>query len=95
MCFSKASITTFYGEDYYNVSSTVIDSNEEAPSSKDALAITLSKVILSVFRNLPVSEAQLVNQLSFILSASLFVCSFSNVLTTFKSFSRFSRSFKF
>lgn len=85
----KLPLLLFYGEDYYNVSSTVIDSNEEAPSSKDALAITLSKVILSVFRNLPVSEAQLVNQLSFILSASLFVCSFSNVLTTFKSFSRF------
>ncbi|KAF6063219.1 Abscisic acid G-protein coupled receptor family protein [Candida albicans] len=64
----KLPLLLFYGEDYYNVSSTVI---------------------LSVFRNLPVSEAQLVNQLSFILSASLFVCSFSNVLTTFKSFSRF------
>lgn len=53
------------------------------------MAITLSKVILTIFYNLPVSESQLVNQLSFILSASLFICSFSNVLTTFKSFSKF------
>ncbi|CAK9438439.1 uncharacterized protein LODBEIA_P26630 [Lodderomyces beijingensis] len=70
------------------VHSEVIDSNEEAPSTKDALAITISKIILSIFQNIPMSETQLVNQLSFILSGSLFCCSFTNVLTTFKSFSR-------
>ncbi|KAG7664428.1 uncharacterized protein J8A68_002031 [[Candida] subhashii] len=65
-----------------------IADDSETPTSKDALAITLAKVILSIFSNLPVSKAQLVNQLSFVLSGSLFICSFSNVLFTFKSFSR-------
>lgn len=85
----KLPILFFYGEQDYTVQSEVIDSAEEPSISKDALAITLSKVILTIFYNLPVSESQLVNQLSFILSASLFICSFSNVLTTFKSFSKF------
>ncbi|RCK55947.1 Golgi pH regulator [Candida viswanathii] len=85
----KLPILYIYGEDDYTIQSEVIDSGEEKSISRDALAITLSKVILTIFYNLPVSESQLVNQLSFILSASLFVCSFSNVLTTFKSFSKF------
>ncbi|CAI5757905.1 unnamed protein product [Candida verbasci] len=69
------------------VESAVVEP-EEAPSSKDALAITLSKLILSII-SVPMSEAQLVNQLSFILSGSLFICSFSNVLRTFQSFNKF------
>lgn len=85
----KLPVLYYYGEDDYTIQSEVIDSNEEPSISRDALAITLSKIILTIFYNLPVSESQLVNQLSFILSASLFVCSFSNVLTTFKSFSKF------
>lgn len=61
-----------------------------APSaSKDALATTLSKMILFIFHTLPVTESQLINLFSFVLSGSLFVCSFSNVLMTFKSFGRF------
>lgn len=72
--------------------SQIIEVAQEAPSAKDALAITIAKVIVSMFRDLPISETQLVNQLSFILSGSLFCCSFSNVVTTFKSFSRIFQS---
>lgn len=58
-------------------------------NTKDALAITIAKIIQSVFGYLPISEVQLINQVSFILSGSLFVCSFQNVLITFKSLGRF------
>ncbi|KAK6454061.1 Abscisic acid G-protein coupled receptor-domain-containing protein [Scheffersomyces xylosifermentans] len=87
-----------YAEDFeiHPTDTNVID--EQTPdaellkatsTTKDALATTLAKLILLVFHNLAISETQLVNQLSFILSGSLFVCSFSNVLVTFKSFGRF------
>lgn len=59
----------------------------QTSNTKDALAITLAKLILSL-TSLPIAETQLVNQISFILSGSLFICSFSNVLITFKSFSK-------
>ncbi|ODV78529.1 uncharacterized protein CANTADRAFT_53760 [Suhomyces tanzawaensis NRRL Y-17324] len=72
---------------------SVVDLPEDEESgvstSNDALAITLAKLVLSCFPNLPVSETQLINQLGFILLGSLFICSFSNVLITFKSFTRF------
>lgn len=58
-------------------------------NTKDALAITIAKIIQSVFGYLPMSEVQLINQVNFILSGSLFVCSFQNVLITFKSLGRF------
>lgn len=67
------------------------DASNEAlnKNTKDALAITIAKIIQSVFGYLPMSEVQLINQVSFILSGSLFVCSFQNVLITFKSLGRF------
>lgn len=67
------------------------DASSEAlnKNTKDALAITIAKIIQSVFGYLPMSEVQLINQVSFILSGSLFVCSFQNVLITFKSLGRF------
>lgn len=52
--------------------------------TKDALAVTAAKVIQAIF-NFPISEDQLINQISFILSGSLFLGSFSNVLITLKS----------
>ncbi|KAK6463320.1 Abscisic acid G-protein coupled receptor-domain-containing protein [Scheffersomyces coipomensis] len=75
-------------------SSSIIDEDQtqkpipQTPS-KDALAVTLSRIVLFTFRNITISEAQLANQLSFVLSGGLFICSFSNVLLTFKSFTRF------
>ncbi|KAI3406407.2 hypothetical protein KGF56_000888 [Candida oxycetoniae] len=88
--FVKLPLSYIYGPPIYDdgVHSEVIDSKQEAPSSKDALAISISKIILTIFGNIPISELQLVNQLSFILSGSLFCCSFTNVLTTLKSFSQ-------
>lgn len=84
---------------YWNPIDDAIDTNiiddkfeDVTSSSRDALATTLAKLILSIF-NIGVSEAQLIQQLSFILSGSLFVCSFSNVLNTFKSFRKFFPTF--
>ncbi|EGW35360.1 uncharacterized protein SPAPADRAFT_58585 [Spathaspora passalidarum NRRL Y-27907] len=65
------------------------DDLEDETRSKDAIAITIAGLILTIFKNLPISKAQLVNQLSFVISGGLFICSFNNVLITFKSFSRF------
>lgn len=56
--------------------------------TRDALAVTITKIIQSIFTNIPLSEDQLVNQIGFILSGGLFLCSFSNVLVTFKSFGK-------
>mmetsp|Transcript_5947 Transcript_5947/g.7253 ORF Transcript_5947/g.7253 Transcript_5947/m.7253 type:complete len:189 (+) Transcript_5947:1372-1938(+) len=64
------------------------DYNDETVSNTDALAITISKLILSTTQ-LSIQETQLVNQISLILSGSLFICSFSNVLKTFQSFTKF------
>lgn len=81
-------------EDLHNAATNVIDEKTTSDAAlnkntKDALAITIAKIIQSVFGYLPMSEMQLINQVSFILSGSLFVCSFQNVLTTFKSLGRF------
>ena len=71
----------------------IIDDKESSAAlnknTKDALAITIAKIIQGLFGYLPMSETQLINQVSFILSGSLFVCSFQNVLVTFKSLGRF------
>ncbi|GEQ69645.1 hypothetical protein JCM33374_g3318 [Metschnikowia sp. JCM 33374] len=73
--------------------SNIIDDKDSSETlnknTKDALAITIAKVIQGVFGYLPISETQLINQVSFILSGSLFACSFQNVLVTFKSLGRF------
>lgn len=63
--------------------------NQDDVIPKDALAITLSKLILSIFPDLPMSNEQLTSQLSFILTGVLFCCSFSNVLLTFNQFSKY------
>lgn len=74
---------------FWAESAAVPDDNEASlnKNTKDALAITIAKLIQSI-GYLPMSETQLINQVSFILSGSLFVCSFQNVLTTFKSAGR-------
>lgn len=64
------------------------DPESASTPTKDALAVTLSKIVMSFF-TVPFSETQLINQISFILSGSLFLCSFSNVQTTLKSYGRF------
>lgn len=58
------------------------------PAARDALAVSLARIINSVFK-LPFSDTQLTNQISFVLLAGLFVCSFSNVVLTFRSVGRF------
>lgn len=72
------------------VSNSGLDRNgsEGAVHSKDALALTLAKIVQS-FNYFPLSETQLVHQISFLLSGSLFACSFQNVLVTFKTIGRF------
>lgn len=60
----------------------------ESMKTKDALAITIAKLIQTTFTQLPISEQQLVNQVSFILSGSLFACSLQNVLVTVKTLTR-------
>lgn len=72
---------------YYLYPDNITVSGESLEASNDALAITISKLIRSLV-NIEVSEVQLINQISFILSGGLFICSFSNVLMTFKSFGK-------
>lgn len=62
-------------------------SNDNEVVPRDALAITLSKLLSPVFPQL--TNEQLVSQLSFILTGGLFLCSFSNVLLTFNQFSKY------
>ncbi|KAF7582771.1 Abscisic acid G-protein coupled receptor family protein [Clavispora lusitaniae] len=75
-------------ENIHDSMRNVIDDKDSSESlnknTKDALAITVVKILQSV-GYLPMSETQLINQVSFILSGSLFVCSLQNVLVTFKS----------
>lgn len=60
----------------------------ESLKTKDALAITIAKIIQGLFTLLPIPELQLVNQVSFFLSGSLFLCLFQNVLVTVKTLTR-------
>lgn len=75
-------------ENIHDSMRNVIDDKDSSEllnkNTKDALAITVAKILQSV-GYLPMSETQLINQVSFILSGSLFVCSLQNVLVTFKS----------
>lgn len=80
-------------EELHDATKDIIDTKEVSTealnkNTKDALAITIAKLIQSVFGYEAMSETQLINQVSFIISGSLFVCSFQNVLVTFKSFGR-------
>lgn len=80
-------------EDLHNEKTNIIDDKEISGETinkhtKDALAITVAKILQSV-GYFPYSEIQLINQVSFILSGLLFLCSFQNVLVTFKSVGRF------
>lgn len=75
--------------DNYEAPSSVIDNKLSLggglnKNTKDALAITVAKLLLAA-GFLALSETQLINQVSFILSGSLFLCSFQNVAVTFKS----------
>lgn len=81
----------FMGSHATDDSETLINDyhdEDDAANSNDALAITITKLIISMTQ-ISMLETQLVNQISLILSGSLFVCSFSNVLKTFQSFSKF------
>lgn len=76
---------------YMHDKTNVIDTQEIIPdediingNTRDALAVTLAKLIQTIV-SIPISEAQLVTQISFVLAGSLFLCSFSNVLVTLKS----------
>lgn len=60
----------------------------ESMKTKDALAITIAKLIQTTLTHYPIPEEQLVNQVSFMLSGSLFACSFQNVLVTVKTLTR-------
>lgn len=80
-------------DDLHNTKTNIIDDKEISDETinrhtKDALAITVAKIVQSI-GYFPNSEMQLINQVSFILSGSLFVCSFQNVIVTFKSLGRF------
>ncbi|KAL7663151.1 Abscisic acid G-protein coupled receptor-like domain-containing protein [[Candida] zeylanoides] len=57
-------------------------------ATNDALAITIAKLLRTIIQ-LPVTETQLVYQISFLLSGGLFLCSISNVVFTLRSFGRF------
>lgn len=78
---------------YWKDPSTPLPSNDSDADTlnnitKDALAITIAKIIQACFGYLPLSETQLINQVGFILSGLLFLCSFQNVLVTFTSVGR-------
>ncbi|CAH2353248.1 hypothetical protein CLIB1423_10S00650 [[Candida] railenensis] len=77
---------------YFATPSISSDIDEGIAASKDALAITISKIVLS-FHSLPITETQLVYQVSFLLSGGLFLCSITHVLTTLRSFKKFIPSF--
>lgn len=64
-------------------------SGEATEHTRDALAVTIAKIIQSLFNYFPLSEDQLVHQISFLLSGLLFACSFQNVMITFKTIGRF------
>lgn len=64
-------------------------SGESTEHTRDALAVTIAKIVQSLFNYFPLSEDQLVHQISFLLSGLLFACSFQNVMITFKTIGRF------
>lgn len=63
--------------------------NEPDDEPRDALASTISRIILMITGASMVTVDQLDSVISFILSGSLFLLTFSNVLATLKSFGRF------
>lgn len=56
--------------------------------SQDVLAVTIARIMIQLGLS-RLDEDALVNQLSFFLSASLFLCSISSVINTFHSLARF------
>lgn len=72
----------------HRVEEADLASDGTEPAVRDALAVSLARIINSVF-SLPYSDTQLTNQISFVLLAGLFVCSFSNVVLTFRSVGQF------
>jgi len=64
--------------------------NENLPEvSRDALAVTFSKLITTVLPDFPLTEEMLTVQISFILTGGLFLCSISNVVITFNQFGKY------
>lgn len=62
-------------------------------NSLDALAFTLAHIVQLFIGEETVAETQLINQIALALSGGLFVCTFTSVLNTFRSFARFLPSF--
>lgn len=92
VCFVRLPYHLWFKLDELHEATNVIDTKEISSeavnkNTKDALAITIAKVI-QLFGILPLLETQLINQVGFVLSGLLFACSFQNVLTTIKSFGR-------
>lgn len=75
------------GEDMHEATNIIDEGELLNHNTKDALAITVAK-LLSACGVRALSETQLVNQVGFMLSGSLFLCSFQNVAVTFKSVAR-------
>lgn len=61
----------------------------EAEESKDAIAITVSKILKTLIPSIQLTDKQLINLTSFLISGSLFLLTFTNVLNTLRSFGRF------
>jgi hypothetical protein len=57
--------------------------------SRDALAVTFSKLITTVVPDFPMTTEMLTVQISFILTGGLFLCSISNVVVTFNQFTKY------
>ena len=68
-------------------------SEKSASNSLDALAFTLAHLVQLFIGEDTISETQLINQIALALSGGLFICTFTSVLNTFKSFAKFLPSF--
>lgn len=66
---------------------------DDAPPSQDALAYTLAHLVQLFIGEHTIAETQLINQIALALSGGLFLCTFTSVLNTFRSFARFLPSF--
>ncbi|ODV57879.1 uncharacterized protein ASCRUDRAFT_78331 [Ascoidea rubescens DSM 1968] len=80
--------STLDPESTSSIDDNVHNNNNNDQIIQDALAVSLSKIIISLFNLKTVDENLLSNQIGFLLSTGLFCCSFSSVLNTFVSFSK-------
>ncbi|ODQ81047.1 hypothetical protein BABINDRAFT_6892 [Babjeviella inositovora NRRL Y-12698] len=84
--FSVVVVGFLFYQVVFPVFSSVIDQSEATePNSHDVLAITIAKLILAAY-DIGIEEKMLVNQLSFLISSGLFVCSLTNVMNSVDKF---------